>query len=290
MGTGIYYFLLILILFVVGKDGPTDAEKMRELNQRLLQANTDYYLFDEPSMSDAEYDVLFRELLALEKEYPELTDPNSVTKRVGGAVLAQFEARKHFSPMLSLNNVFEEEELDRWLATIPNAETCQFSAEPKYDGLACSIYYENRMLKSAATRGDGDEGEDITENVKTIRNIPLVLPEWFPDRLEVRGEVIMPIRSFMEWNLYAQGHSERIFANPRNAAAGSLRQLDPKQTAKRHLMFMAYGIGKANSAAMQSMIRYSRKNRSRMFHTVAPFTLRIAISLRRCSQVSVTKE
>jgi DNA ligase (NAD+) len=145
--------------------------------------------------------------------------------------------------MLSLNNVFEEEELDRWLATIPNADTAVYCAEPKYDGLACSIYYENRVLKSAATRGDGEEGEDITENVKTIRNIPLVLPDWCPERLEVRGEVIMPIRSFMEWNLYAQGHSERIFANPRNAAAGSLRQLDPKQTAKRHLMFMAYGMG-----------------------------------------------
>lgn len=230
------------------------AEAMSRLSQRLVQANADYYLYDEPSMSDAEYDMLFRELQALEKEYPELADPNSVTKRVGGAVLAQFEARKHFSPMLSLNNVFEEEELERWLATIPNVDTCVFSTEPKYDGLACSIYYENRMLKSAATRGDGDEGEDITENVKTIRNIPLVLPEWFPDRLEVRGEVIMPIRSFMEWNLYAQGHSERIFANPRNAAAGSLRQLDPKQTAKRHLMFMAYGIGVGVDDFTETMI------------------------------------
>ena len=221
----------------------TVKDRMLELNQILTQANADYYLYDEPKISDAEYDQLFRELQTLEKEHPTLADPNSVTKRVGGGVLTQFEPRKHFSPMLSLNNVFEEEELDRWLATIPNADTAVYCAEPKYDGLACSIYYENRVLKSAATRGDGEEGEDITENVKTIRNIPLVLPDWCPDRLEVRGEVIMPIRSFMEWNLYAQGHSERIFANPRNAAAGSLRQLDPKQTAKRHLMFMAYGMG-----------------------------------------------
>ena len=221
----------------------TVKDRMLELSQILTQANADYYLYDEPKISDAEYDQLFRELQTLEKEHPTLADPNSVTKRVGGGVLTQFEPRKHFSPMLSLNNVFEEEELDRWLATIPNADTAVYCAEPKYDGLACSIYYENRVLKSAATRGDGEEGEDITENVKTIRNIPLVLPDWCPDRLEVRGEVIMPIRSFMEWNLYAQGHSERIFANPRNAAAGSLRQLDPKQTAKRHLMFMAYGMG-----------------------------------------------
>ena len=221
----------------------TVKDRMLELSQILTQANADYYLYDEPKISDAEYDQLFRELQTLEKEHPTLADPNSVTKRVGGGVLTQFEPRKHFSPMLSLNNVFEEEELDRWLATIPNADTAVFCAEPKYDGLACSIYYENRVLKSAATRGDGEEGEDITENVKTIRNIPLVLPDWCPERLEVRGEVIMPIRSFMEWNLYAQGHSERIFANPRNAAAGSLRQLDPKQTAKRHLMFMAYGMG-----------------------------------------------
>ena len=221
----------------------TVKDRMLELSQILTQANADYYLYDEPKISDAEYDQLFRELQTLEKEHPTLADPNSVTKRVGGGVLTQFEPRKHFSPMLSLNNVFEEEELDRWLATIPNADTAVYCAEPKYDGLACSIYYENRVLKSAATRGDGEEGEDITENVKTIRNIPLVLPDWCPERLEVRGEVIMPIRSFMEWNLYAQGHSERIFANPRNAAAGSLRQLDPKQTAKRHLMFMAYGMG-----------------------------------------------
>ncbi len=221
----------------------TVKDRMLELSQILTQANADYYLYDEPKISDAEYDQLFRELQTLEKEHPTLTNPNSVTKRVGGGVLTQFEPRKHFSPMLSLNNVFEEEELDRWLATIPNAETAVFCAEPKYDGLACSVYYENRVLKSAATRGDGEEGEDITENVKTIRNVPLVLPDWCPERLEVRGEVIMPIRSFMEWNLYAQGHSERIFANPRNAAAGSLRQLDPKQTAKRHLMFMAYGMG-----------------------------------------------
>ena len=221
----------------------TVKDRMLELSQILTQANADYYLYDEPKISDAEYDQLFRELQTLEKEHPTLADPNSVTKRVGGGVLSQFEPRKHFSPMLSLNNVFEEEELDRWLATIPNADTAVYCAEPKYDGLACSIYYENRVLKSAATRGDGEEGEDITENVKTIRNIPLVLPDWCPERLEVRGEVIMPIRSFMEWNLYAQGHSERIFANPRNAAAGSLRQLDPKQTAKRHLMFMAYGMG-----------------------------------------------
>lgn len=221
----------------------TVKDRMLELSQILTQANADYYLYDEPKISDAEYDQLFRELQTLEKEHPTLADPNSVTKRVGGGVLTQFEPRKHFSPMLSLNNVFEEEELDRWLATIPNADTAVFCAEPKYDGLACSIYYENCVLKSAATRGDGEEGEDITENVKTIRNIPLVLPDWCPERLEVRGEVIMPIRSFMEWNLYAQGHSERIFANPRNAAAGSLRQLDPKQTAKRHLMFMAYGMG-----------------------------------------------
>ena len=221
----------------------TVKDRMLELSQILTQANADYYLYDEPKISDAEYDQLFRELQTLEKEHPTLADPNSVTKRVGGGVLTQFEPRKHFSPMLSLNNVFEEEELDRWLATIPNADTAVYCAEPKYDGLACSIYYENRVLKSVATRGDGEEGEDITENVKTIRNIPLVLPDWCPERLEVRGEVIMPIRSFMEWNLYAQGHSERIFANPRNAAAGSLRQLDPKQTAKRHLMFMAYGMG-----------------------------------------------
>ena len=152
----------------------TVKDRMLELSQILTQANADYYLYDEPKISDAEYDQLFRELQTLEKEHPTLADPNSVTKRVGGGVLTQFEPRKHFSPMLSLNNVFEEEELDRWLATIPNADTAVYCAEPKYDGLACSIYYENRVLKSAATRGDGEEGEDITENVKTIRNIPLV--------------------------------------------------------------------------------------------------------------------
>lgn len=217
------------------------AGKMLELQELLLKWNDEYYLHDAPSVPDAEYDRVMRELIKLEQENPDLVDPNSPTQRVGGSALNTFHPITHLTPMLSLDNVFDETELTEWCKRV-TPET-KFCCEPKLDGLAASLLYVEGVLVRAATRGDGIVGEDVTENVKTIKNIPLTLPGGAPHRLEVRGEVFMPTRAFEEWNAAAVTNGERVFANPRNAAAGSLRNLNPKETARRQLAFYAYGIG-----------------------------------------------
>jgi DNA ligase (NAD+) len=203
---------------------------------------------DTPEIPDAEYDRLMRELRELEAQHPELITPDSPTQRVGAAPLASFSQIRHEVPMLSLDNVFDEESFlafnKRVQDRLKNSDDLTYCCELKLDGLAVSILYENGLLVQAATRGDGTTGEDITSNVRTIRAIPLKLRgDNIPQRLEVRGEVFLPQAGFEKINEEARRTGGKVFANPRNAAAGSLRQLDPRITAKRPLTFFCYGVG-----------------------------------------------
>lgn len=220
------------------------AEKLR---QKINEHNYNYYVLDDPSIPDAEYDRLFRELIDVETAYPEIIISNSPTQRVGATPLSEFEQIKHAVPMLSLANAFNKEEMQAFEKRINErleTENVVLSAETKLDGLAVSIIYENGLLKTAATRGDGYTGENVTHNIKTISSIPLILiGDDIPERLEVRGEVFMTHKSFEELNDKQRKNNEKLFANPRNAAAGSLRQLDPTVTAQRTLSFYAYSIG-----------------------------------------------
>ena len=223
-------------------------QKVAELRNTLNEYNYQYYVLDEPSVPDAVYDRDMQALIALEKQYPTLLSPNSPSQKVGGAALSSFEQVTHDVPMLSLDNAFDEESLlafeKRLKDRLKDSATMEFSCEPKLDGLAVSILYENGELVRAATRGDGQVGENITANVRTISNVPLTLRgDHYPARVEVRGEVFMPREGFAKLNEQQKETGGKVFANPRNAAAGSLRQLDSKITAKRPLMFYAYSLG-----------------------------------------------
>jgi DNA ligase (NAD+) len=235
---------------------------MQELEQLLNRYNKEYYENDEPSVPDAEYDKLFRELQTLEKQNPDLKSKTSPTAKVGGKPLAKFNTVKHEVPMLSLDNAFSAEEFAAFSKRIgqklDEGTQVTFCCEPKLDGAAVSLLYESGVLVRGATRGDGESGEDITENVKTIRNIPLKLKGDVPDRLEVRGEVVMPIGAFDRFNEKARQQGEKVFANPRNAAAGSLRQLDSRITAKRPLHFYAYSLGLVSEHTVLPDSHYER--------------------------------
>ncbi|BFM88959.1 DNA ligase [Acinetobacter baumannii NIPH 190] len=221
---------------------------MRQLIQLIAKHNHAYYVMDQPTISDSEYDHLFHQLKALEEQYPELVQADSPTMKVGGQALSKFESVTHVVPMLSLGNVFNQEDLFAFARRVeerlPNQKV-QYEVELKLDGLAISLWYENGVLVRGVTRGDGETGEDITQNVKTIRNLPKVLHSEkyeIPRLLEVRGEVLMPKSGFEKLNADQEAKGEKTFANPRNAAAGSLRQLDPNIAAARPLAFYAYGI------------------------------------------------
>jgi DNA ligase (NAD+) len=223
------------------------ARRIQALREAIEHHNYRYYVLDDPEISDAEYDRLFRELQQLEQEHPELVTPDSPTQRVGGAPRAEFASLRHATPMLSLNNCFSDEELadfDRRIHDTLGVEAVDYVAEPKLDGLAVSLVYEQGHLARAATRGDGSEGEDITANIRTLRAVPLRLRgSGWPALLDVRGEVYMSKAGFARMNAEAAARGEKIFVNPRNAAAGSLRQLDPRITAQRPLSFYAYASG-----------------------------------------------
>ena len=223
-------------------------QHLQQLRQQLEDYSYQYYVLDNPSVPDAEYDRLYRELQQLEQLHPELISPDSPTQRVGAAPLTKFGQVSHSIPMLSLDNAFDNAEFaafcKRMADLLDSSQQFSFCCEPKLDGLAVSIRYENGVLMQAATRGDGYTGEDITSNIKTIRAVPLKLKgDTLPAVLEVRGEVFMPLAGFNAMNDKARAAGEKVFANPRNAAAGSLRQLDPKITAQRPLMFYAYAVG-----------------------------------------------
>ena len=226
---------------------PTPAARIADLRRQLEDANYRYYVLDEPSIPDAEYDRLLRELEALEAAHPDLVTADSPTQRVGNAPAGKFAEVRHAIPMLSLGNAFSDEEVQDFVRRIADRlkrPALRFSAEPKLDGLAISLRYEGGAFVQGATRGDGATGEDVTLNLRTIKAIPLTLRgTGWPDVLEVRGEVYMPRADFETYNEYARKHGGKVLANPRNGAAGSLRQLDPRITAQRPLAFFAYGTG-----------------------------------------------
>lgn len=217
-------------------------ERILQLTKLLNDANHRYYVLDDPTMPDFEYDRLLRELEELEAAHPELALPESPTKRVGGEALSKFEKVTHDVPLMSLQDVFSPEELteflEKTLAEYPRAE---FSVEPKIDGLSVALEYVDGRFVRGATRGDGNVGEDVTENLKTIRSIPMVLTG-APSRIIVRGEVFMPKKSFHQLNERQEAEGKPLFANPRNAAAGSLRQLDPKIAAQRKLDILIFNV------------------------------------------------
>ncbi|MDT0581756.1 MULTISPECIES: NAD-dependent DNA ligase LigA [Alteromonadaceae] len=222
--------------------------EVQTLRAQLEDHNYQYYVMDAPSIPDAEYDRLMKALIKLEKAFPVLQSPDSPSQKVGGVPLSKFEQVTHEVAMLSLDNGFEEEDLNafekRLQDRLLNFNDLEFSCEPKLDGLAVSILYENGVLVQAATRGDGQVGENITQNVKTIANVPIKLRgDNIPTRVEVRGEVFMPKQGFDQLNDNQRLAGAKVFANPRNAAAGSLRQLDSRITAKRPLLFYAYSMG-----------------------------------------------
>ena len=217
-------------------------ERIIELTRLLNQANYKYYVLDNPDMPDFEYDRLLRELENLEAEYPQFVQPDSPTLRVGGQALSKFEKVNHAVPLMSLQDVFSVEELDEFLDKIQSAHpNTAFTVEPKIDGLSVALEYENGVFVRGATRGDGVVGEDVTENLKTIRSIPMVI-ENAPPRLIVRGEVYMPKKSFEKLNAKQEEEGKPLFANPRNAAAGSLRQLNPQIVAQRGLDILIFNV------------------------------------------------
>ena len=225
------------------------VERAQKLRVRIEDANRRYYVLDAPTIDDAEYDRLFRELQELEASHPELASPDSPTQRVGAAPAEAFRTVRHRVPMLSINNAFADEEVaafDRRVREGLGVESVEYACEPKFDGLAINLTYEDGALVRGATRGDGYSGEDVTANLRTVRPIPLRLHSTAPPRrVEVRGEVLMYRRDFDALNVRQREKGEKEFANPRNAAAGSLRQLDPRITASRPLRFFAYGLGEA---------------------------------------------
>lgn len=231
-------------------------ERAAWLKSELNRHNHAYYVLDNPTIPDAEYDKLFRELVELEQAHPDLITSDSPTQRVGGKPLPQFEQVRHTVPMLSLNNAFGEDEVnafDRRVREGLQTEEVEYSTELKFDGLAISLRYENGILVNAATRGDGTTGENVTANIRTVKAVPLRLhSEAAPAVLEVRGEVLMYKADFARLNERQREASQKEFANPRNAAAGSLRQLDSRITAQRALRFFAYGIGVLEGAEMPS--------------------------------------
>lgn len=240
--------------------------RIADLRRRIDDANHRYYVLDDPSIPDVEYDRLMRELQALEAGHPELADPDSPTQRVGNAPSRKFAEVRHAVPMLSLANAFSDEEVSEFVARIGKEtgdDNPVFSTEPKLDGLAISLRYEHGKFVRGATRGDGSSGEDVTANLRTIKAIPLHLRsgkdknaslalrgKLVPEVLEVRGEVYMPRAGFERYNASALEHGEKPLANPRNGAAGSLRQLDPRITAKRPLRFYAYALGETRGVEL----------------------------------------
>jgi DNA ligase (NAD+) len=226
-----------------------EAKRAAELRRQLEEANHNYYVLDAPTIPDAEYDRLFCELQALEEAHPELRSQDSPTQRVGGAALKEFAPVTHRLPMQSLNNCFSAEELeefDRRVREGLGRDAVHYVAEPKLDGLAVSLVYENGVFTQGATRGDGETGEDISANLRTIRALPLALRAGkggVPPVIEVRGEVYLPRKGFDKMNAEAAAKGEKLYVNPRNAAAGSLRQLDPRMTAQRPLAIYVYAVG-----------------------------------------------
>jgi DNA ligase (NAD+) len=240
-------------------------QKIQQLRKEIDEHNYRYYVLDQPTISDAEYDRLFRELDALEKTHPELGSPESPTQRVGAEPSSAFAKSKHFVPMLSIQDAFNEEEVREWDARIKRALSMSpeapitYTLELKMDGVSSNLLYENGRFVRGATRGNGEEGEDVTTNLRTIRSIPFHLRGTPPARLEARCEVYMRRAPFQEMNRVREERGDQVFANPRNAAAGALRQLDPRITAERPLEVYFYGIGALEGAEVHAQSELLRR-------------------------------
>jgi DNA ligase (NAD+) len=247
---------------VVSGDERRRAEaklRVEELRSQIDHHRYRYHVLDDPEVSDAEYDELMSELRALEEAFPELTTPDSPTQTVGGAPADLFAPVQHRAPMLSLDNAFSFEEIDAWAARVERTvgDGARFACELKIDGVACALTYERGVLTKAATRGDGRIGEDITANVRTIEGVPRTLAlEEAPGAIEVRGEMYLPVKAFKELNERLLDAGQRVFANPRNAAAGSLRQKDPKVTASRPLRMWVHSFGAAEGVSFDSHLAF----------------------------------
>ena len=244
--------------------------RLDKLYKEILFHNKKYFQDDNPEISDAEFDELVREAILLESEFPKLKKKNSPTEKVGSKPLESFKKVKHEIPMLSIQNAKNIEEVDNWIDGLKNFlllndnERIEFIAEPKIDGLSATLIYKNGELILGATRGDGNYGEDVTENLKTIIDIPKFLDKKLaPKVLEVRGEVYITHKEFNELNKQQKANGKDQFKNPRNAAAGSLKQLDPSETAKRPLRFFAYSWGKISDISFKyhsEIIKYFNDN------------------------------
>ena len=266
-------------------------ERIKELTDLLNEANTKYYVLDAPEMPDFEYDRLLRELEELEAANPELAMPDSPTRRVGGEALSQFEKVQHPVPLMSLQDVFSTEELQEFLDKMKEAyPSAEFSVEPKIDGLSVALEYENGTFVRGATRGDGQIGEDVTENLKTIRSIPMTIPD-APGRLIVRGEVFMPKSVFEALNAEREEEGKALFANPRNAAAGSLRQLDPKIAAKRKLDILIFNVQLAEGVEFATHEQSLKYLKDRKFKVVgAKFYSEPSKVIRRIDEINESRE
>lgn len=258
-------------------------ERISQLTEILNEANHRYYVMDDPAIPDFEYDRMLRELEDLEKEHPEYARADSPTKRVGGEALSKFEKVEHAVPLMSLQDVFSKEELREFLSKIVTEHPgTVFSVEPKIDGLSVALEYENGIFVRGATRGDGVVGEDVTENLKTIRSIPMTVKN-APSRLIVRGEVFMPKSQFEKLNAIQEAEGKQLFANPRNAAAGSLRQLDPKIAAKRGLDILIFNVQLAEGVAFATH-RESLEYLQALQFKVVPWTMHSDVD-DICSQI-----
>ena len=266
-------------------------DRILELTRILNEANHKYYVLDNPSMPDFEYDRLLRELEELEMTYPELAMAESPTKRVGGEALSKFEKVTHTVPLMSLQDVFSHDELREFVEKIKqSAGDISFTVEPKIDGLSVALEYENGHFVRGATRGDGVIGEDVTENLRTIRSIPMVI-HGAPERLIVRGEVFMPKASFEKLNARQEEEGKALFANPRNAAAGSLRQLDPKIAASRGLDIYIFNVQSANAVVFQTHAESLEYLQSLQFKVV-PFSVLSNVNdlLDKIEEINDTRE
>ena len=262
-------------------------QRIKELSDLLTQANYRYYVLDDPTMADHDYDRLLRELEELEAANPQLISPDSPTQRVGGEALSQFQKVEHPVPLMSLQDVFSPDELEDFLArTDPGT---LFSVEPKIDGLSVALEYIEGQFVRGATRGDGNVGEDVTENLKTIRSIPMTIPD-APPRLIVRGEVFMPKKSFEALNRRQEEQGKLLFANPRNAAAGSLRQLDPKIAASRGLDIYVFNVQLADGLTFSTHEQSLQYLKDRLFKVIPGWVLPAGEVTQRVLQINEERE
>ena len=265
------------------------AEKIVQLKRQLEEYNYQYYVLDQPTVPDAEYDRLMRQLQQLEQQHPQFIDQDSPTQRVSGVASSAFAKVKHNLPMLSLDNVFSEDEFASFEKRIQQrlkaVDTIKFTCEPKLDGLAISLIYEQGQLIRGATRGDGLVGEDVTTNVRTLKNLPLKLRgSKYPSRIEIRGEIFMPKLAFETLNKTAKENNQKTFANPRNAAAGSLRQLDSRITAKRHLQIYCYALGEVSDNFELPDSHYQRLQQLRDWGLPVSPAVEVRIGVEGCKQ------